>query len=211
MCQACPEALCEGLDPVVSKHHSLRQTEMELLLWAQNHTTGPCSWEELLQQLSELLLRMVWGGNEWHKERCTQEIQSSAGLNKWSQFVLVQHTEGGRDICWWWITTNKLGRSYMANKHKWPSCLSHVWRSERVHHEDRCLQSVTPLPLETWPTGNQEEAACWKQPSITSLHVMFPISVKRWIVWKLMSNTYPKTVLIFIIQGNGRGHLINYI
>lgn len=40
--QACPEALCEGLDPVVSQHHSLRQAEVELLLLAQNHTVGPC-------------------------------------------------------------------------------------------------------------------------------------------------------------------------
>ena len=30
--QACSEALCEGLDPVVSQHHSLRQAEVELLL-----------------------------------------------------------------------------------------------------------------------------------------------------------------------------------
>lgn len=39
--QACPEALCEGLDPVVSQHHRLRQAEVELLLRGQSRTAGP--------------------------------------------------------------------------------------------------------------------------------------------------------------------------
>lgn len=38
--QAFLEALHEGLNPVMSQHHSLGQTQVKLLLWTQNHTVG---------------------------------------------------------------------------------------------------------------------------------------------------------------------------
>lgn len=82
--KACPEALCEGLDPVVSQHHSLRHAQVELLLRLQNYAVGPCYWEQLLQQVPELLLRMVWCGEETGRETCTQEAKSDYSLNKTS-------------------------------------------------------------------------------------------------------------------------------
>lgn len=57
--QAFPEALREGLNPVMSQHHSLRHTQVELLLWVQNHSVGLGYREQLLQQLYEFVLRMV--------------------------------------------------------------------------------------------------------------------------------------------------------
>lgn len=42
------ETLSEGLDPVVSQHHRLRQAEVELFLWGQIHTTGPGFFQQLL-------------------------------------------------------------------------------------------------------------------------------------------------------------------
>ncbi len=58
--QGCSEALCEGLDPVMSQDYSLREAQMKVLLQAQSHTTGSCYGQQLLQQLPELLLGMVW-------------------------------------------------------------------------------------------------------------------------------------------------------
>ena len=57
--QVSPEALCEGLDPVVSQHHRLGQAEVELLLLGQIHPPVARSGEQLLQHLLKLLLRMV--------------------------------------------------------------------------------------------------------------------------------------------------------
>lgn len=51
----------------------------------------------------------------------------------------------------------------MANKHRWPSCLSRVWKSECVHREEIYLQSGSPALQETWPAGSQEVAICRKQ------------------------------------------------
>lgn len=62
---------------------------------------------------------------------------------------------------YWKNTESKECRSHMVDKHRWPSCLSHVWRNEYVHHEGCCLQSVSPCPLETWLTGNQAGEVCW--------------------------------------------------
>lgn len=39
--QAGPEATVEGLDPVVSEHHRLREAEVELLLRGPNCPAGP--------------------------------------------------------------------------------------------------------------------------------------------------------------------------
>ncbi|KAF3854392.1 hypothetical protein F7725_022447 [Dissostichus mawsoni] len=55
----CLQALGDGLDPVVSEHHRLRQAEVELLLQGQNRSMGTGKREQILQQLHELLLRMV--------------------------------------------------------------------------------------------------------------------------------------------------------
>lgn len=137
--QAFPEALREGLNPVMSQHHSLRHTQVELLLWVQNHSVGLGYSEQLLQQLYEFVLRMVWGDGE---------------VQKHSNFLLVLILKSG-DRGW------ANGCSYMADKRRWPSCLSRVWRSEYGHREDWCLLSGSPLPLETWITGNQAEEACW--------------------------------------------------
>lgn len=76
-------------------------------------------------------------------------------VQKHSNFLLVLILQSG-DRGW------ANGRSYMADKRRWPSCLSRVWRSEYGHREDWRLLSGSPLPLETWTTGNQAEEACWQ-------------------------------------------------
>lgn len=73
--QAFPEALREGLNPVMSQHHSLRHTQVELLLWVQNHSVALGYSEQLLQQLYEFVLRMVWW---WWRGTKTQQFPISA-------------------------------------------------------------------------------------------------------------------------------------
>lgn len=153
MCEAGAEALCERLDPVMSQHHRLREAEVELLLQAQVHTMSLGYREHPIEKLCKFLLRLAWRGKQWLlKQILTKKFNSIS-------FVILTDEKLSRT----WLLIKSVWWTYMANKHRWPSCLSHVWKSECVHHEEIYLQSGSPAPQETWPAGSQEVAICRKQ------------------------------------------------
>lgn len=182
MCQARPEALCEGLDPVVSQHHSLRQTQVELILQAQNHTVDPRYWEQLLQQLSKLLLRMVWSGEECDQDADIPDIQdipSGTELNKQPQNVLGWPAQGGSVFCWW---KKHVGLTWQIN-------IGGPVASLMFEGADASTMKSTVFTLWVcflWKHGQQTSRK--RQPAGNrtmfecSLHVMFPVWANSWIV-----------------------------
>lgn len=117
----------------------------------------------------------------------TESSSSNRSLNSssgWSDVVRrqerkhIRRSRGtmGQDVCWWSVNQCQVCWSYMASKHRWPSCLSRVWRNGCVRHEVCCLQPEGPHPLETWPKGIQEEVTCCIQITECSLHSLFHIS-----------------------------------